>query len=158
MMAEHYIYDEVTSVMTDSNGEECTEWYVPAAKQFIENGIPLSKIPDLEYVDNPGGGGNWDAIERSWDLAKLMAAELINEKEFAEWNENLWMNPTEIALTEQCRECLKGKPDNNCPDKENSLKRIVGECKGLPGITYEEQFNKLMEETYEKEQEENNES
>jgi hypothetical protein len=48
--------------------------------------------------------------------------------------------------------------DEQCPNKENYIKRMVGECKGIPGISYEEKFDKILKKAIEETQEVENES
>jgi len=155
-MLDVYIYDEVAYIGTDNYPNEATHTFPHEAKRFGDGGISFSKIPDIEFVDNPGGGGHWDYVVRSWDLAKLFAIGMLTEEEMKKWDERLWTEADVIIREEMCKKCLRGEANKDCPYPDKLMKRLVGECQGFPGETVEEQFDKLVEKA--KEQEDKNES
>jgi hypothetical protein len=150
-LLDQHLYDETISIQTDSHPKGAREEMQWVAENFIEHKVLLNDIPPLLFVENDGGGGNWDAVERSWDLAKLTAIGALTEEEVKEWDDVIWSCPNEIKLSEQCKRCLDGIPENDCQDKERFLKRLVGECDGIPGKEYIEIFYEILNRELQKE-------
>lgn len=153
---EVYMYDETVYIGTDSYPNKATHTFPYEAKRFGEAGLSFSQIPDVEFVDNPGGGGHWDYVERAWEAAKLFAIGMLTEEELNDWDKKLWTEADSIVREKMCEACLDGEANKDCPYPEKLMKRLVGECQGFPGETVEEQFDELIKKA--KKQEDENES
>lgn len=142
-------YSDNEEFSTDTYPNGAIEYFISIIKRMKENGLKnMSEIPKLDYVDNQGGGGHWDYIEKSWQIAILYGAGIMAEKKALELDDETWGKGADPILVEECKKCFLEKPKKEC---ENIVKRMVGECKGK----FEKTLYEYIDEQYKKFQEEN---
>jgi hypothetical protein len=140
-------YGDKEEFPTDSYPNGAIDYFIEIIKETKNKGIKdIKAIPDLEYVDNLGGGGNWDYVEKSWQIAKLCGAGILSEEKAMKLDDDTWGKGADPVLIKECERCFNEKPNNNC---ENIVKRLVGECEGKFEKTLydyiDEQYKKLQE-------------
>jgi hypothetical protein len=134
---------EQWSVMTDSG---YPEWLIECLTSHARSLLPVvdsfSEFPELGCVV---GEGDWDSVERVWDVAKLRVWNVIeSDEDAADLDKCLW--DEEPPLAEECRLCLK--KENVKTDCDQYVRFVVGECKGKrdENVSAEEVLNRLLKE------------
>jgi hypothetical protein len=140
-------YGDGEEFSTDMYPNGAINSFIEKIKEMKNNGLKnIDVIPDLEFVDNEGGGGHWDYVEKSWQIAQLYGAGILSEEKAMELDDDAWCKGTELIMMEKCQKCFEEYPKKEC---ENIVKRLVGECKGIFKKTIfdyiEEQYIKLQE-------------
>ncbi|MEM2618259.1 MAG: hypothetical protein QW356_02055 [Candidatus Hadarchaeales archaeon] len=74
--------DEELRVFTDSHPNELLDF-------LLSHKEPISAV---EYLDNIGGGGDWDYIERMVEIHKYFAEGRITGEQLEELDEFVWEN------------------------------------------------------------------
>jgi hypothetical protein len=74
---------------TASYPNNCVENMIDYIQEEIEDGVKLKNI-ELEFVDNIGGGGNWEFVEACWEIALQYCRGKITKDEALKQEENLW--------------------------------------------------------------------
>lgn len=104
-------YSDNEEFCTDSYPNGTIDCFISIVKEMKEKGLKkMSEIPELDYVDNEGGGGNWDYIEKAWQIAILYGSGEINEEQAMKMDDDLWNDESEKVLTDICKKCFSENP------------------------------------------------
>jgi hypothetical protein len=72
---------------TDGYPNDCVESMASILDELNDKEV---KQATLTFVDNNGGGGNWDYVEKCFEIAQKLALGKITEKEAVKLERKLW--------------------------------------------------------------------
>jgi hypothetical protein len=138
-------FNDRFEIGTDMYPNDAIEIFLPKAKELGKGAKTIKDFPELGCVDNAGGGGNWDYVEASWQVAQLYALKKFENAEKAkEFDKLLWEEGNDPVLVDECKICIEdNKIKNECRDY---VKRVVGECKGINRKTPFDTLAEMMKE------------
>jgi len=133
--------EDTMMIHTDNYPNGAIDMFLDEVEQYpqAKGTKDMSIFPELEYVENNGGGGDWEYVELCWSIAKLYGIGMVKTRE-----EAIELDEGEPTMEPKCTTCLKEKePNQSCKD---FVKRVVGECKGKFQETAAQKVKRLMKE------------
>ncbi len=89
---------ETSKTQTDNFPNDCLADIIMLLREAKEDGKDINNV-EIEYVDNSGGGGNWDFVEDCFEIAKAYLKGKISRKEADKLEEDIWnREETDIEL------------------------------------------------------------
>ena len=85
-LGEHFISDNLFEIFTDTYPNDAVKMFVRWLK---ENAECYDELPGLEFLDNVGGGGNWDYVV-DYKIAKAVYNKKITLKKGLELERKAW--------------------------------------------------------------------
>ncbi len=82
---------------TDGFPNSCLDDIITLFEEAKENGKDINKV-ELEYVDNCGGGGNWDFVENCFEIAKVYLEGRISREKADKLEEDYWNKGDEMDM------------------------------------------------------------
>ena len=92
---------------TDSFPNSCLTDIIILLEEAKEIGKDINNV-EIEYVDNSGGGGNWDFVEDCFKIAKAYIKGKISRKKADELEEKIW-NGDDIDIELELNKCIKNE-------------------------------------------------
>jgi hypothetical protein len=138
-------FNDRFEIGTDMYPNEAIDIFLSKAKELAKGAKTIKDFPQLGCVDNAGGGGNWDYVEASWEVAQLYALKKFeNEEKAKDFDKLLWEEGNDPVLVDECKICIDdNKLRTECRDY---VKRVVGECKGINRKTPFDTLAEMMKE------------
>ncbi len=85
---------ETNETGTDTFPNDCLNDMIMFLEEAKENGKDINNV-EVEYVDSPGGGGNWDFVESCFEIAKAHIKKKITSEEARKLEEDCWNDEIE---------------------------------------------------------------
>ena len=86
-LGEHFISDNLFEIFTDTYPNDAVKMFVRWLK---ENRKYYDDDVELEFLDDIGGGGNWDYVETCYKIAKAVYNKKITLKKGLELERKAW--------------------------------------------------------------------
>ncbi len=92
---------------TDSFPNGCLGDIIMLLEEAKEDGKDIKNV-EIEYVDNRGGGGNWDFVEECFEIAKAHIGGKISRGKADELEEKIW-NREDIDIELELNKIMENK-------------------------------------------------